>query len=80
MLIRPTSLAAWLLRLEGAATCAAAIALYFNQSGRWWLFLALILAPDLSMLGYLAGHRLTVFAAYCFVLAIVGLLVTWING
>lgn len=44
-----------LLRLEGAVLAAAAIALYAHVDGSWWLFVALALAPDLSMLGYLAG-------------------------
>jgi hypothetical protein len=44
-----------LLHLEGAVVAAGAIALYFHSGYPWWLFLVLILAPDLSMLGYLAG-------------------------
>lgn len=44
-----------LLHLEGAVVGAAAIALYFHLDHPWWLLLALVLAPDLSMLGYLAG-------------------------
>lgn len=34
---------------------AAAIALYFHADYPWWLLAALVLAPDLSMVGYLAG-------------------------
>lgn len=34
---------------------AAAIILYFHAGYPWWLFLALILAPDVSMVGYVAG-------------------------
>ena len=44
-----------LLRAEGAAVAAAAIALYFHADYPWWLFVVLALAPDLSALGYLAG-------------------------
>jgi hypothetical protein len=44
-----------LLHLEGAVVAAAAIALYFHLGYPWWLFVVLILAPDLSMLGYVAG-------------------------
>jgi hypothetical protein len=44
-----------LLRLEGVAVAAAACVLYFDGNHRWWLFVALILAPDISMLGFLAG-------------------------
>lgn len=46
-----------LLRLEGAALAAAAIAGYFAIDGSWLLFAVLILAPDLSMAGYAAGPR-----------------------
>jgi Domain of unknown function (DUF4260) len=44
-----------LLRSEGGAVAAAAIAAYFHEGYPWWLFVALILAPDLSMVGYAAG-------------------------
>jgi hypothetical protein len=44
-----------LLRLEWAAVMAAAIAGYLLLDGSWQLFVLLILAPDLAMLGYLAG-------------------------
>jgi hypothetical protein len=44
-----------LLHLEGVVVAAAAIVLYFHLGYPWWLFLVLILAPDLSMLGYVAG-------------------------
>jgi hypothetical protein len=52
----------WLLRLEGAAllTVAAGFYAYFGEP--WWLFLVLFLAPDLSMLGYLAGPRIGALA------------------
>jgi hypothetical protein len=47
-----------LLRAEGLAVATASIAA-FNWSGAsWWLFAGLFLAPDLSMLFYLAGPRL----------------------
>ena len=32
-----------------------AIALYFHAGYPWWLLVVLALAPDLSMLGYVAG-------------------------
>lgn len=44
-----------LLRLEWAAVFAAAVAGFFFLGGSWQLFILLILAPDLAMLGYLAG-------------------------
>ena len=47
-----------LLRAEGVAVFVAAVVLYFHADYPWWLLLALALAPDLSMLGYLAGTRI----------------------
>src|SRR5262249_24043029 len=47
-----------LLRLEGAALFALATFLFWKTGTSWWLYAVLILAPDLSMLGYLAGHRI----------------------
>ena len=44
-----------LLRLEGLAVAAATAALYAKTGASWWLFAALWLTPDLSILGYLAG-------------------------
>jgi Domain of unknown function (DUF4260) len=46
-----------ILRLEGAAAFAAAVALYAHAGLSWPLFGLLILAPDLSMLAYLVGPR-----------------------
>jgi hypothetical protein len=42
-----------LLRLEGLAVAAISAVLYARTGASWWLFAALWLAPDLSMLGYL---------------------------
>ena len=46
-----------LLRLEGAALLVIAVVLYARTGTSWWLFTALVLAPDLSFVGYLAGPR-----------------------
>jgi hypothetical protein len=46
-----------ILRLEGAAAFAAAVALYVHAGFSWPLFALLILAPDLAMLPYLIGPR-----------------------
>ena len=46
-----------LLRLEGLAVAAAAVALYFHEDFGWILFVALILAPDLSFTGYAFGPK-----------------------
>lgn len=45
------------LRAEGLLALAAATALYALSSGSWLLFAALLLAPDLSLLAYLAGPK-----------------------
>jgi len=42
-----------LLRLEGVAVAALSVLLYARTGSSWWVFAALWLAPDLSMLGYL---------------------------
>ncbi len=47
-----------LLRIEGFALLAAAILLYALYGGSWWLFAALLLAPDLTFVAYLAGPRI----------------------
>src|SRR5215472_5325240 len=44
-----------ILRIEGLAVAAVAAVLYARTGASWWLFAALWLAPDLSMLGYLAS-------------------------
>jgi Domain of unknown function (DUF4260) len=50
-------LPAGLLRLEGLAVAAGALALYFDQGYGWLALILLALAPDLAALGYLAGPR-----------------------
>jgi Domain of unknown function (DUF4260) len=47
-----------LLRVEGLAVALASIVAFGWSGASWWLFAALILAPDLSILFYLAGPRL----------------------
>ncbi len=44
------------LRLEGAVALAISLLGYRTLGGDWWLFAALVLVPDLSMLGYLANR------------------------
>jgi hypothetical protein len=82
-----TSLPAMLLRLEGATFFLGAIALYASHGGSGLLFVLLILAPDLSMLGYLANPRLgsyTYNAAHFYampaLLAALALAVQWPLG
>ena len=55
--VQSLSLPNLLLRMEGLTVLIAAIAAYAHQGGSIWLFLALILAPDLGMIGYLRGVR-----------------------
>jgi uncharacterized protein DUF4260 len=51
-----------LLRAEGAAILAVALLLYARIGEPWWWLLVLFLAPDLSLLGYLAGPRIGAIA------------------
>ena len=44
-----------LLRAEGAILLITSVLLYYQVGGSWLLFALLLFAPDLSMLGYLAG-------------------------
>ncbi|MEF8886475.1 MAG: DUF4260 domain-containing protein [Haloarculaceae archaeon] len=46
-----------LLRLEGLTVFALAVGAYLWLGGPLWLLAVLALAPDLSMVGYLAGPR-----------------------
>jgi hypothetical protein len=46
------------LRLEGLAAAALSAVLYQRSGASWWLFAAVWLAPDLSMLGYAGGPKL----------------------
>jgi len=71
-----------LQRLEGGVLLALSLLIYWKLAGPWLLYILLILAPDLFMLGYLRGPRLGA-AAYNLghtwllpgVLAAVGILV-----
>lgn len=47
-----------LLRLEGVALLVTSVVLYAWSDQSWWWFAILLLAPDLFMVGYLAGPRL----------------------
>ena len=47
-----------ILRLEGLAVFLASL-YFFNQiSGDWFLFVLLIIVPDISMIGYLKDKKL----------------------
>jgi Domain of unknown function (DUF4260) len=46
-----------LLRLEGLALFIGMTLLYAVWEGSWWVYAILLLAPDISFAGYLAGPR-----------------------
>lgn len=54
MMARPAAV----LKAEGAVMLVGSVMLYWLNGESWWLFALLLLAPDLSMLGYLAGPRI----------------------
>jgi hypothetical protein len=75
------------LHAEGAVVLGAAVALYLHADFTWWVLVALFLAPDLSLLGFLGGQRLgaTLYdAAHTYVfptaLAAAGVLAGWDTG
>lgn len=45
------------IQLEELAMFLLSIFLFSQLSFAWWWFLVLILAPDISMLGYVAGNK-----------------------
>ena len=52
---------AW-LRLEGLAAFGAGIAVFGANDGNWLFLVPLLLLPDVSAIGYLAGPRIGAFA------------------
>jgi hypothetical protein len=52
------SLPRFLLHLEGALLFLAAVVAYAHLRANAWLFIGLLLVPDVSMLGYLRDARL----------------------
>jgi len=46
-----------LQRLEGGILLVLSLLLFWKYSGAWLLYVVLILAPDVFMLGYLRGPR-----------------------
>lgn len=49
------------LKLEQTALFILGIFLFNHLNYEWWWFLALILAPDLSMIGYAFGNKTGAF-------------------
>jgi hypothetical protein len=70
-----------LLRLEGAAAFLAGLTGYFMVSDAWLMLALLILAPDLSMIGYafgpVTGSRAYNLAHTYLVPAVLGALGLW---
>lgn len=69
-----------LLRAEWLAIFLAGVAVYLEFHGDPYLLLPVLLAPDLSMVGYLAGPRvgaLTYNLAHNLVVAFAALVVGW---
>src|SRR3712207_3765068 len=60
--LRPAAL----LRVEGVVLFVLSVLLYRANGGDWLMFGVLLLAPDLSMLGYLAGPHVgaTIYNAF----------------
>jgi hypothetical protein len=48
----------WILRVESIALFVAGVLLYLQMSGNALWLLPLLLAPDVSMIGYIGGPRL----------------------
>jgi hypothetical protein len=53
----PTAATLALLRLEAAAVALVMAALAWHLGPPWWLVLLVLIAPDFSIAGYLAGPR-----------------------
>jgi hypothetical protein len=56
---------AWIrrwLRVEGLATFGAGLAGFLFLGLPWWAFVLLLIAPDVSMVGYLRGPRVGAIA------------------
>jgi hypothetical protein len=59
------SIRSW-LRLEGLAAFAMGLVLFGSTGGSWLLVVPLLLLPDVSVAGYLAGHRVGAFTYNAF--------------
>ena len=69
-----------ILCAEGGVIAAAALIFAFSTGLSWWLLVILILAPDLSMLGYLKSARVGTWAynlAHTYVVPVLLLIIAW---
>jgi hypothetical protein len=55
---RSVSLPKALLHLEGLVVLVLAFIFYLRAGNPWWLFLLLVLVPDVSMAGYVRRNRI----------------------
>lgn len=46
-----------LLKLEEAAMFGLSLYVLGSMNAEWWLYLLLLLGPDISMLGYVGGNK-----------------------
>jgi len=53
----PMSLPGTLLRLEGIGVLAGAVVAFGWLDESWWIFVVLLLVPDLGLVGYAFGPR-----------------------
>lgn len=72
-----------MLHIEGLAVFVLSIYLYSYNEYSWWMFLILLFAPDISMIGYMFNNNVgakcyNIFHTYSvsIMIVIVGLLLT----
>ncbi len=46
-----------IIKLEEAAMFGLSIYILVSFDARWWWYLVLVIGPDISMLGYMAGNK-----------------------
>jgi hypothetical protein len=46
-----------IIKLEEAAMFGLSVYVLYSLQAEWWWYLVLLLGPDISMLGYLAGNK-----------------------
>ena len=73
-----------ILHGEGLAVLALSVYFYSYNQFNWWLFILLLFAPDLSMVGYLLNSKIgawiyNLFHTYMFSIAILLLAIVLVN-
>jgi Domain of unknown function (DUF4260) len=46
-----------IIKLEEAAMFALCIYVFSSLDAKWWWYVIMVLGPDISMLGYIAGNK-----------------------